>query len=121
MASADHSSALSCWRDIARQAKRGEDPQAFPLKEWLLYQMRFVIPSEMVGPSTAFGSLASQVGHFPIVLNMDTVDSVDVALPYDRLLKQNLGRKHARGAKRRSAFFSPSESPVNFDHLFYVF
>ena len=93
VASQSLSSALAKWQSGARQAQRASEPQLVPFQAWLLYQLRFVFTAEICGAWQLFGGLAAQLSHLSIVLHLSTVETMAVALSYDRLVKAFLAEK----------------------------
>ena len=101
VASQAHSAALTKWQSSARQANRASDPQLVPFQAWLLYQLRFIMTAEVCGAWQLFGGLTAQLNHLSIVLHLSTVETMAVALSYDRLVKAFLAEK-ARAREEHS-------------------
>ena len=93
VASQAHSAALAKWQTSARQATRISEPQLVPFQAWLLYQLRFIMTAEVCGAWQLFGGLTAQLNHLSIVLHLSTVETMAVALSYDRLVKAFLAEK----------------------------
>ena len=83
----------ACGGDNIRAARRELFTKASPTQAWAMYQLRFLLTAEMIGVLPYFGGFPASLSHLAIVLNMDTTDSVAVAMVYGRLAKQNLEEK----------------------------
>ena len=93
IASNEHTAAVALWRTSARKAKRGDNPHPIPMQAWLLYQLRFLIAADVSGAWAGFGGLSDQLNHLAIVMNISITDSADVALSYDRLVREFLAER----------------------------
>ena len=63
------------------------------MQAWLLYRMRFLIAADLAGAWAGFGGLAAQLNHLAIVMNISITDSVSIALPYGRLVRDFLAER----------------------------
>ena len=87
--SADRRADLAMWNSN-RQASRAENPQSLPLNAWLLYQMRFILSTDLCGDWATFGGLSAQLDHLSISLRLSTTEDIGAALTYGQLSKAHL-------------------------------
>ena len=76
-----------------RQALREPLRRGFPIQAFILYRVRFLIAAELLGSLPTFGGIAGGINHLSIMPNIATTDAIDVALAYDRLVRQHLEEK----------------------------
>ena len=108
VASQAHSLALTKWQSNARQASRPTQPQLVPFQAWILYQLRFLATAEICGAWLLYGGLVAQLNHLSITLHLATVESMAVALSYDRLAQAHLAEK----ARAREDLSQPAPAAV---------
>ena len=65
----------------------------------MLYQLRFLITAELLGALPNVGGLSAGLNRRSIVLNLDTAESIAVALAYDRLAGLHLEGKYRARAE----------------------
>ena len=96
----DHTNAIARWRENTRDNRR-RVRQDISFQCWATYQMRFITTAHMCKAFEPFGGIAAQFSHLAVCMNMSIVESVAIAISYDRLVKIHL---QATARRRDIAF-----------------
>ena len=86
---AEHTAAATRWTSN-RQASKAVIQQNVSFNACLLYRIRFILTSDLLGAWRDFGGLSAQLNHVSILLHMVTTEATTTALVYDGLISSHL-------------------------------
>ena len=109
----DHAAARARRLGFAKQAKRPLAPQELSIQAFALYQLRFLIASDLFQSFATFGGLAPQLAHLSTAIHLPITESVGSALAYHRTLGTKLQEK-ARKRTTPTAEFTALLDTENF-------
>ena len=99
-----HGRALERWHTAQRVFRRHAGNRDFPLGQYVLRRLRFVLACDLTGVWAEFGGIAAQFDHIAVVLGLSISDHAGIAATYDFRMRRAV-QKLAKNRPTRADYF----------------